>query len=173
MARSNEVHKKKGHDGEEQTCHQRFCCSDKSDRERRCSCGHHGRAHPKLGPNQYSFSFSINMIMDKEGSKPVEITGANDKWKITAVFCGTLSGDFLPLQLIYKGKTACCHPRFNSPVISTWHNPTWSSRSMRLLFLMWSPSEMLWRIQVKPLLLSWTILRGRLPQPSMSSQGSI
>jgi len=55
------------------------------------------------------------MIMDKEGSKPVEITGANDKWKITAVFCGTLSGDFLPLQLIYKGKTACCHPRFKFP----------------------------------------------------------
>ena len=39
--------------------------------------------------------------MDKEGSKRVEISGANDKRQITAVFCGTLTGDFLPLQLIY------------------------------------------------------------------------
>ena len=48
--------------------------------------------------------------MDREGSKRVEIAGANDKRQITAVFCGTLTGDFLPLQLIYKGKTPRCHP---------------------------------------------------------------
>ena len=43
--------------------------------------------------------------MDKMGSKRVEITGVNDKRQITAVFCGSAAGDFLPLQLIYKGKT--------------------------------------------------------------------
>ena len=57
--------------------------------------------------------------MDKEGSKRVEISGANDKRQITAVFCGSLTGDFLPLQLIYKGKSPRCHPRFQFP--SDWH----------------------------------------------------
>ena len=31
------------------------------------------------------------------------------KCAITAVFCYSIMGDFLPLQLIYKGKTECCH----------------------------------------------------------------
>ena len=57
--------------------------------------------------------------MDKEGSKCIEVSGVNDKRQITAVFCGTLTGDFLPLQLIYKGKSAHCHPRFRFP--SDWH----------------------------------------------------
>ena len=57
--------------------------------------------------------------MDKEGSKRVEISGANDKRQITAVFCGTLTGDFLPLQLVYKGKSPRCHPRFQFP--KDWH----------------------------------------------------
>ena len=43
--------------------------------------------------------------MDKMGSKRVEIAGVNDKHQITAVFCGSAAGDFLPLQLVYKGKT--------------------------------------------------------------------
>ena len=42
--------------------------------------------------------------MDREGSKRVEISGANDKRQITAVFCGSLTGKFLLLQLINKGK---------------------------------------------------------------------
>ena len=57
--------------------------------------------------------------MDREGPKRVEISGANDKWQITAVFCGSLTGDFLPLQLIYKGKRGRCHPRYVFP--SDWH----------------------------------------------------
>ena len=37
----------------------------------------------------------------------------------TAVFCGTIQGVFLPVQLIYVGKTAWCHPKFNFP--PSWH----------------------------------------------------
>ena len=48
--------------------------------------------------------------IEKQGEKRVEIRGVNDKRQITAVFCGTLLGDFLPVQLIYKGKTNCSHP---------------------------------------------------------------
>ena len=43
--------------------------------------------------------------MAKEGSKAVEITGINGKRQITAVFADTMSGDFLPPQIIYSGKT--------------------------------------------------------------------
>ncbi len=57
--------------------------------------------------------------MDLEGSKRVEVSGVNDKRQITAVFCGSLVGDFLPIQLIYKGKTQRCHPRYKFP--SHWH----------------------------------------------------
>ena len=42
--------------------------------------------------------------MDKRGSKQVEIKGVNDKRQITAVFCGSLTGDFLPIQVIYRIK---------------------------------------------------------------------
>jgi hypothetical protein len=47
------------------------------------------------------------------------MVGVNDKHQITAVFCGTLIGDFLPIQLIYEGKSLCCHPHFAFP--ESWH----------------------------------------------------
>ncbi len=50
--------------------------------------------------------------MEQVGSKRVVISGVNDKRQITAIFCGSLTGDFLP---IYQGKTARCHPKFTFP----------------------------------------------------------
>ena len=47
---------------------------------------------------------SSSWTMAQKGSKRVELTRMNDKRLITAVFCGSLSGDFLPIQLVYKGK---------------------------------------------------------------------
>lgn len=38
--------------------------------------------------------------MEKVGSKRVEIAGLQDKRQITAVFAGSLTGDFLPIQLV-------------------------------------------------------------------------
>ena len=58
--------------------------------------------------------------MNQQGARRVELVGVNDKRQITAVLCGSLLGDFLPLQLIYKGKTPRYHPRFNFP--SHWNN---------------------------------------------------
>ena len=49
-------------------------------------------------------------MMEKEGSKRIEIVASDDKWQLTAVFAGTLAGDFLPPQLVYKGKTTRCLP---------------------------------------------------------------
>ena len=63
----------------------------------------------KLGP-------SSSWTMDRQGVKRVEIAGATDKRLITAVFCGSLLGDFLPLQDIYQGTTDRCHPHFQFPL---------------------------------------------------------
>ena len=62
---------------------------------------------------------STSWTMDQRGAKRVEITGLKDKWQTTAVFCGTIQGDFLPVQVVYKGTTQCCHPRFKFP--PGWH----------------------------------------------------
>ena len=58
---------------------------------------------------------SSSWTMALRGSGRVEMTGDTDKRQITAVFCGSLVGDFLPVQLIYKGKTQRCHPLYDFP----------------------------------------------------------
>jgi len=62
---------------------------------------------------------SSSWTMEQRGMKRVKMVGQNDKHQITAVFCGTLQGDFLSLQVIYKGKTARCHPHYEFP--PGWH----------------------------------------------------
>ena len=62
---------------------------------------------------------SSSWTMEQRGAQRVEIMGLNDKRMITAVFCGTLTGDFLPIQLVYQGKTDRCHPKYNFP--EDWH----------------------------------------------------
>ena len=57
--------------------------------------------------------------MKKEGSKRVEIVRADDKRQITAVFTVSMAGDFLPVQLIYQGKTSKCLPPYVFPL--DWH----------------------------------------------------
>ena len=48
--------------------------------------------------------------MERKGSKRIEVEGINDKRQITAVFGGSLTGDFLPVQLVYEGTTLRCYP---------------------------------------------------------------
>ncbi len=43
------------------------------------------------------------------------MTGDNNKRQITAVFYGSLVGDFLPVQLVYNGKMPRSHPWFEFP----------------------------------------------------------
>ena len=48
--------------------------------------------------------------MEKEGSKRIQIVGIDDKRQLTAVFAGSLAGDFLAPQLIYQVKAPeVCH----------------------------------------------------------------
>lgn len=57
--------------------------------------------------------------MEKRGTKRVKIIGVDDKRQITGVFCANLLGEFLPIQLIYGGKTRRCLPPFPFP--RDWH----------------------------------------------------
>ena len=75
--------------------------------------------------------------MEKEGAKRVEIAGVDDKRQITAVFAGSLTGDFLPPQLIYKGTTHRCLPTLSFP--PDWHitfsENHWSNESTMKLYV--------------------------------------
>jgi len=53
--------------------------------------------------------------MAEEGSKRVEMIGKDDKRQLTALFACFMSGDFLPIQLVYQGKTDRSLPRFKFP----------------------------------------------------------
>ena len=53
--------------------------------------------------------------MADEGSKRVEIVGADYKRQITSVFAITLLGDFLALQLMYQRTTTKCLPNVHFP----------------------------------------------------------
>ena len=57
--------------------------------------------------------------MEKQDAKRVEVIGTGDKRQITAVFCGMIQGAFLPVLLIYAGKTRRCYPKFKFP--PGWH----------------------------------------------------
>ena len=80
---------------------------------------------------------SCNWTMEKMGTQRVEIIGVNNKRQITAMFCGTLSGDFLPIQLIYQGKSPRCHPHYD--FAAGWnitHSPKhWSTEDTMLEYI--------------------------------------
>ena len=56
-----------------------------------------------------------NSTLAKKGSKHIPITVGAFKESITATFGITYSGNFLPMQLVYKGKTQRGFPRGNFP----------------------------------------------------------
>ena len=52
---------------------------------------------------------------DVKGVKTVPIKGIDDKRQITATFAISMSGEFLPIQVIYEGKTKRCLPKYTFP----------------------------------------------------------
>ena len=75
--------------------------------------------------------------MAQKGQKRIRIRGLKDKRMITGVFCGTLIGDFLPIQLIYGGKTDHCHPPvpFPSDWDITHKEKHWSNETTMLQYI--------------------------------------
>ena len=53
--------------------------------------------------------------MEKKGTKNVPISGLDNKRSITATFSITMENKFLPMQLIYKGKTSQSFPKIQFP----------------------------------------------------------
>ena len=39
----------------------------------------------------------------------------SDKWQVTSTLAVTLTGKFLPFQILYQGKTDRCHPSYAFP----------------------------------------------------------
>ena len=114
--------------------------------------------------------------MERQGERRVEMVGVNDKRQITAIFCGTMLGEFLPLQLIYKGKTNRCHPKFSFPL--DWHithSPNhWSNESTMLDYIKHIIVPYLWKTREnvgedKTALVIIAISRAKSLSPSSSS----
>ena len=76
--------------------------------------------------------------MERKGAKRVEVHGVDDKRQITAVFGGSLTGDFLPVLLVYEGTTPRCYPSaVDFPadwVISSTPNH-WCNKQTMLLYI--------------------------------------
>ena len=53
--------------------------------------------------------------LEEKGAKSVPMTTSNDYRQITGTFTISAEGNFLPIQLIYKGKTERCHAKFIFP----------------------------------------------------------
>ena len=57
-----------------------------------------------------SYVCSPNHTLHFKGGKSVSFVGKGKSKQITGTFSCTKSGIFLPMQLIYQGKTNRCHP---------------------------------------------------------------
>ena len=58
-----------------------------------------------LDQTKLKYILSANHTLAKKGSKSIETAGSDDKRCITGTFTVSLEGGFLPMQLIYGGKT--------------------------------------------------------------------
>ena len=78
-----------------------------------------------------------NSTLAKKGSKHIPVMGGVFKESITATFSITYSGKFLPMQLIYKGKTQRSFPRVNVPpsfsLSGNWKHFSNTQESLKLL----------------------------------------
>ena len=79
---------------------------------------------------------SSNWTLEQEGTARIEIAGLNDKRQVTATLAGSLSGELLPLQILYQGKTERCHPSQMFPDgFDIWHTPNhWANEETTVNF---------------------------------------
>ena len=68
-----------------------------------------------LGQTPSKFAPGCNKTLAKKGCKSVPIAGSTDKRMTTATFSITLTREFLPIQLIYGGKTTKSIPAVSFP----------------------------------------------------------
>ena len=84
---------------------------------------------PYVFPGKYTFN--------PKGAKTVPIKGVDDKRQIFAIFTVSMTGKFLPIQLIYEERRPGCLPRFDFPADFnvTFSDNHWSNteKSIELL----------------------------------------
>ena len=75
--------------------------------------------------------------MHQAKAKVVPIARSDDKRQITAILAVTMTGEYLPPQLLFKGTTACCHPKVSFPDgWDVWHSKShWSSEDTMIRYL--------------------------------------
>ena len=75
--------------------------------------------------------------MEEEGSTKVPIVGLGDKRQITATVAVSMSGEMLPIQILYAGKTERCHPSYSFPSgFDIWHTPNhWANTNTTIRFI--------------------------------------
>ena len=80
---------------------------------------------------------TANVTMAEKNSKRVARKGANDKRGITVMLRESLSGEILPMQLIYKGKTNRSLPsvKFPAGFALTYNKKHWGSEKETLNFI--------------------------------------
>ena len=80
---------------------------------------------------------SSNYTMEERGAGRVEIAGYGDRRMITATFAATSSGKFLPMKILYGGKTDRCHPKHQFPSeFDIHHNPNhWANEECAIRFI--------------------------------------
>ena len=62
--------------------------------------------------------------------------GLGDKRQITATFSASLDGNFLPMQILYQGKTDRSHPKYKFPDgFDIFHTPNhWANEETCIRF---------------------------------------
>ena len=78
------------------------------------------------------------MTMAKREEKSVPVKGLTDKRNITLTYAVTFSGDFLPMQIIYGGKTDRSQPRgvvFPKGFHVTHNEKHWSNETETVNFI--------------------------------------
>ena len=120
--------------------------------------------------------------MAKRGDKSVSIKGLSDKRNIILTFVVTLAGDFIPLQIVYAGKTKRCHPNFQFPSgFCIFQNPKhWSNEeeTMKLIdkiiipYIVKKRSELNLPATQKALVI-WDVFKGQVTEKVLEKLKSV
>ena len=76
--------------------------------------------------------------MDVRGTSEIRIAGRNNKTQVTALIAITRSGETLPVQMLYKGKTHRCLPNaVNAPNDwDLWYTRKhWSTNASKIRYI--------------------------------------
>ena len=78
------------------------------------------------------FTYSAKTTFTEKNAETVPVGNLDDKRQITGTFVVSLSGGFLPIQLIYTGKTDLCHSKVEFPKgFDITHSPNhWANKEI-------------------------------------------